>query len=60
MVQSTCSEKGQLEQVVQDSVLLGFEWRLHNLSGEPIPVFDDPHSRSVVLWFCVWFFLFSF
>ena len=37
----------------EDSVQLGFEfihgWRLHNLSGKPVSVFDHPLSWSVLL-----------
>lgn len=37
-------KKGQLEQVSQDHIQMGFEclhwWRMHNVSVQPIPVFD--------------------
>ena len=51
LVQPTCSQQGQLEQVVQDCVQLGFErlhrWRHHNLSEQRVPVFDRLHWKSV-------------
>ena len=43
-------EQGHLDQVSQDSVQLGSAyirgWRLHNLSGWPVPVFDHAHRRK--------------
>ena len=44
-------KQGQLEQVAQDHVQLGFEylhwWRLRSLSGQPMPVFYHPHRKKV-------------
>ena len=44
-------KQGQLQQVAQDHVQSGFEylqgWRLHNLSGQPIPVSGHPHGKNV-------------
>jgi len=46
-----CSKQGQLLQVAQDHDQLGFDclqgWRLHNLSGQPVPVFSHPCNKSV-------------
>lgn len=43
--------KGQLEQVAQNCIWLSFEqlhiWRIYKLSGEPIPMFDHPHSEKI-------------
>uniref|UniRef100_A0A8B9Q4U4 Transmembrane protein 19 n=1 Tax=Apteryx owenii TaxID=8824 RepID=A0A8B9Q4U4_APTOW len=44
-------KQGHLEHVAQDPVQVGFEylqgWRLHNLSGQPVPVLCHPHSKEV-------------
>ena len=44
-------KQGQLQQVAQDYVQSGFEylqgWRLHSLSGQPVPVFDHPFGKKV-------------
>jgi len=43
-----CSKQGQLEQVAQSHVQLGFEylqgWGLHNISQQPFPVSEHLHS----------------
>ena len=45
-------KQGQLEQVASDRVQLDFEylkgWRLHNHSGQPLPVVGHPHSKKVL------------
>ena len=42
---------GHLELVAQVCIQLGFAylqgWRLHNLSGQPVPVLGHPHSKRV-------------
>lgn len=44
LVQPSCSEQGQLQQVAQGCVQLGFEHlqrpRLLSLSGKPVPLFE--------------------
>jgi len=44
-------KQGHLEPVVQDSVQLAFKylqgWRLHNPSGQPLPLLSHPHSEKV-------------
>lgn len=42
--------QGHLELVAQNSVHFCFEY-LHDLSGHPVPVFDDPHNKKVFLMF---------
>ena len=43
--------QGHLEPVAQDRVQVAFEYlqggRLHNLSGQPVPVLSHPHSKTV-------------
>lgn len=43
------SKQGQAEQVAQDHVQSATEYlqeqRLHNLSGQPVPVFEHLHSE---------------
>ena len=45
-----CSKHGQLEQFDQDHVHFGFEhlqgriFKFHKFSGQPIAMFDHPHS----------------
>lgn len=47
-------KQGQPEQVAQDGVQLGFgylqRWRLHNLFGQPAPVFDTLTVKTVFLY----------
>ena len=42
-------EQDHLEQVAQDGIQAGFEYlqrrRLHNLSGQPVPVLGHPQSK---------------
>jgi len=44
-----CSEHGHLNQVALDHVQSSFKylqgWRVHNLSGQYVPVFEHPHSK---------------
>ena len=44
-------KQGHLGQVASDHVQIAFEylqgWRLHNLSGQPVPVLGHPHSKKV-------------
>jgi len=44
-------KKGHLKPVAQDHVQMAFEylqgWRLHNISGQPVPVLGHPHSEKV-------------
>ena len=44
-------KQGHVEGVAQDCVQMAFEylqgWRLHNLSGQPVPVLSHPHSEKV-------------
>lgn len=46
---NVCSQQGQQKQVVQDCGQLGFKqlqvWRLHNLCGKPVLLFDRFHSK---------------
>jgi len=52
LAQPTCSEQGhlQLDQVAQSPVQPGLEcfqgWGLHYLSGQPVPVFHQPHGKK--------------
>lgn len=43
--------KGELEQIAQGLVQLGFEnlqgWRLYNLYEQPVLLFDCSHSKNV-------------
>jgi len=55
-------EQGHLEQVVQDHIQLPFEylpgWRLHNLSGQLVPLLGHPHGKNVIpegVWFVLFF-----
>lgn len=49
LVQSPHSKQGQWQPAAQGCVLLEFGylswWRLHNLSGQFVPVFDQPHIK---------------
>lgn len=51
LVHPPSSKQEQQEQVVPGCVLLVFEylqgWRLHILAGQPVPVFDCPHSGKI-------------
>jgi len=44
-------KQGHLDPVAQVCVQMAFEhlqgWRLHNLSGRPVPVLGHPHSEKV-------------
>ena len=44
-------KQGHLGPVVQEHVQMAFEYlqggRLHNLSGQPVPVLSNPHSKKV-------------
>ena len=42
-------KQGHLDPVAQDRVQIAFEYheRLHNLSGQPVPVLGHPHSEKV-------------
>ena len=44
-------KQGLLQLVAQEHVQMAFEhlqgWRLHNLSGQPVPVLGHPHSEKV-------------
>ena len=44
-------KQDQLEQVAQDCVQSSSEylqgWRLHNSSGQTVPVFDHPQNKEV-------------
>lgn len=55
VVQPYCSEQGLLQQVDQDCGQLAFELlrggRLHNLSGQTLPLFIDSHSDLFFLMF---------
>ena len=46
------TKQGHLEQAAQDHVQAGFEYlqrrRLHNLSGQPVPVLHHPQSEEVL------------
>jgi len=48
---TTLLKLGQLPQVVQDCVQLGFEYlhrcKFHNLSEQLVPVFDQSHSKKL-------------
>lgn len=50
LVHPTCSKQNQLEQVYEGPAQLHFKyprrWKPLNLSGQPVPVFDHPHSKS--------------
>jgi len=43
---------GHLEPIAEDQDQLGFEYlqgfRLYNLSGQPVPVFDLPHGEKSI------------
>ena len=44
-------KQGHLQQAAQDCVQAGFEYlqrRLHNLSGQPVPVLHHPQSEEVL------------
>ena len=45
------AEQGQMEQVGLGCVQSGFqylqEWRLHNLSGQPVPLLSHPLRKKV-------------
>lgn len=45
-----CSRQRQLQQVAQSSVQLGFQflrgWRLHKLTSQSVPEFDQPHHKK--------------
>lgn len=45
-----CSRQRQLQQVAQGSVQLGFQflrgWRLHKLTSQSVPEFDQPHHKK--------------
>lgn len=47
----TLLRQGLLEPVSQDSVQVALEylheWRSHNLPGQSVPVFDQPHSKKL-------------
>lgn len=55
-----CSEWGQVQQVAQSQVLLGFQylqrWRIHSLSAQPVLVFKYPqlllYAQKVTLEVC--------
>lgn len=51
LVQSSCSEEGQLVQVAQDHIQLGFKYlqgcRLTNCSQQPAAEFDHLHRKKV-------------
>ena len=44
-------KQGHLKKAAQDHVQIAFEylqgWRLHNLSGQPVPVLGHPHNKKV-------------
>jgi len=44
-------KQGHLELVAQDHPQMDFEylqaWRIHNLSGQPVPALSHPHSKKV-------------
>ena len=44
-------KQGHLEMVAQDHAQMAFEylqgWRLHNLTGQPVPVLSHPHGEKV-------------
>ena len=44
-------KQGHLEQVAQDCIQMAFQylqgWRLHNLSGQPVPVLGHSPSKKV-------------
>lgn len=43
------AETGSLQQVTQESILVGLEYlqrRLHSLCGQPAPVLRHPHSKE--------------
>jgi len=46
-------KQGHLQQAAQDHIYVGFEYlqirRLHNLSGQPVPVLHHPQSKQVLL-----------
>lgn len=50
VIQPLCSDQGLLEQLAEEHVQSDSEhlqgWKLHNLSGKPVPVFDHPHSKK--------------
>ena len=45
------AEQDHLEHITQDGIQVGFEYlqkrRLHNLSGQPVPVLCHPHNKEV-------------
>jgi len=51
LVQPPYSKQVQLQQVAQGRIQASFEylqrWRLHNVSGQHVPVSDYPHSKIV-------------
>ena len=55
LVESPLLKQDQLERDSQYRIQLGFEyfhgWRLHNLSGQPVPVINHPPSREV--FYCI-------
>ena len=48
---TTLLKQGHLQLVAQDHVQTAFEylqgWRIHNLSGQPVPVLSHPHGAKV-------------
>ena len=53
LLQPPLPRQGHLKQVAQDHVQVGFEYlqrrRLHNLSGQPVPVLHHPQRDEVLL-----------
>ena len=45
-------KEGSLQQVAQESIQMGLEYlqriKLHNTSGQPVPVLCHPHSKEVI------------
>jgi len=49
---NTTAKAGSLQQVAQEGVQMGLEYphrRLHNLSGQPVPVLYHPYCKEVLL-----------
>jgi len=47
--QSFCSKQGQLQQVASDILLvlsISKDIQFHNVSEQPVPVFDHPHCKK--------------
>lgn len=50
LLRPPCSKQDQLQQITLNGVQWGFEyqqgWRLHNLTAQPVSVFDHSHSKK--------------